>query len=90
MDGDKLTLKGGHEFGSRQAMLLENACNLVRVGLALGATAQVDEAGVGTRKLQPFVSETRRPLRDCRQAVERRTVGCKLRYEQRGSFDGAH
>src|SRR5271166_1114421 len=90
MHGYKLALKGGHQFGGREAMLLQCPDDLVGIGLAFGATMQVEKAGVGTRELQPLVPKARRPFGDPGQGVEGRDIARKLRDEQRGSFDRVH
>ena len=44
MHGDKLALKGGHQFGGLEAVLFQCPRDLVGIGLAFGATAEVEEA----------------------------------------------
>src|SRR5260370_33904167 len=90
MHGDKLALKSGHQFGGRQAVLVQNPRDLVGIGLAFSATVEVEEAGVRAGELQPLVAEARCPLGYRRAAVEWRAVTRKLRDEPRGSLDRAH
>jgi hypothetical protein len=56
MDGDQLTLKGGHELCDGEPILLQNSRNLVGIGLAFSATVEVKESGVRAGELQPNVA----------------------------------
>ena len=69
MDGDKLALRGGHQFGGRQAVLFQCPRDLVGIGLAFSATVEVEEAGVPAGELQPLVAEARRPFGDRRRLL---------------------
>ena len=90
MNGDKLTLKRGHQFGGCQPVFFQRPRDLVGIGPAFGATVEVEEAGVRARELQPLIAEACRPLGDRRETVKRRPIARKLRDEQRRSFDRAH
>jgi hypothetical protein len=90
MDGDQLALEVGRQFSHLQAALLQYPFDLVAIGLALGGLLQVEQAAVPGRDLQPLEAESRGPVGDGGQAVERRRIAGELRQKDRGPLDRPH
>jgi hypothetical protein len=90
MHGDELTVKSGHKFGRGETLFFERPGDLVGIGLAFGATMQIDKTRVRTRQLQPVIAEISSPFGDPREGVEWGAVIRKLCDEQRWSFNRTH
>ena len=88
MHGHNLALQMAGQFGDGYAVFCTNSCDLIAVILAARGLVQVKDPRIPRRNLHTFVTQSRGPLDNRGQGVERRFIAKKLGQEQRRAFDG--
>ena len=90
MHGDQLALQMGRQLRDLEPVLGGDALDLVRVGLALGRSLEVEQALIPARDLDALEAEPGGPGGDGFQVVERRRITGELRQEYGRPFDRPH
>jgi hypothetical protein len=90
MHRHELALEMGGQLGDRQALVGQQAGDLVAIGLAFRRQVQIEQALVPTGNLHALVAKLGHIAADRVQAVERRGIGRELGQEHARSLDGLH
>jgi hypothetical protein len=90
MHGDQLALEMGRQLRQLDAGVLENALDLVAIGVALGSLGEVEQATVPARDLHAPVAVVGGPAGNAGKRIERCCVTGELRQEDRRPLDGFH
>ena len=91
MDGDELALQVGGKLGYLQAVLGQDALDLIAVGLAFRGFVEIEEPGVPGRDLHAGIAKLGGPFGHAGQGVEGRLIARELGQEDAWPLDvGCH
>src|SRR6266513_2706109 len=90
MDGDEVALEMGRQLGDDEAVLPQDALDLVTIGLARSRFIEVEETCVPGRDLDARIAVRGGPARHAGERVERRGVAGELGEKDRRPPDRLH
>ena len=90
MDRDQLTLQVSRELGQLEAQPLQHAEDLIAIVLALGSQLEIEEPLIPGGNLYALEAQSRSPLGNGFQFIERLLVAGKLGQEDSGPLNGFH